>query len=53
MVPNHVFQLLAMTAMEPPTSFDADAVRAKKAEVIGAIHPLTPAKRCGRRARPV
>jgi glucose-6-phosphate 1-dehydrogenase len=27
MVPNHVFQLLAMTAMEPPISFDADAVR--------------------------
>ncbi|MGB8331991.1 MAG: glucose-6-phosphate dehydrogenase [Polyangiales bacterium] len=43
MVPNHVLQLLAMTAMEPPISFDADAVRAKKAEVIQAIHPLTPA----------
>jgi glucose-6-phosphate 1-dehydrogenase len=42
MVPNHVFQLLAMTAMEPPISFDADAVRAKKAEVIQAIHPMTP-----------
>jgi glucose-6-phosphate 1-dehydrogenase len=42
MVPNHVFQLLAMTAMEPPISFDADAVRSKKAEVIGAIHPFTP-----------
>jgi len=41
MVPNHMFQLLAMTAMEPPISFDADAVRAKKAEVIQAIHPLT------------
>jgi glucose-6-phosphate 1-dehydrogenase len=40
MVPNHVFQLLAMTAMEPPTSFDADAVRAKKAEVIEAIRPF-------------
>ncbi|MGB5694978.1 MAG: glucose-6-phosphate dehydrogenase [Polyangiales bacterium] len=44
MVPNHMFQLLAMTAMEPPISFDADAVRDKKAEVIHAIHPLTPAK---------
>jgi glucose-6-phosphate 1-dehydrogenase len=43
MVPNHVFQLLAMTAMEPPISFDADAVRAKKAEVIEAIHRLEPA----------
>ena len=44
MVPNHVFQLLAMTAMEPPISFDADAVRTKKAEVIQAIHPLEPAR---------
>jgi glucose-6-phosphate 1-dehydrogenase len=42
MVPNHVFQLLAMTAMEPPISFDADAVRDKKAEVIQAIRPITP-----------
>jgi glucose-6-phosphate 1-dehydrogenase len=40
MVPNHVFQLLAMTAMEPPISFDADAVRDKKSEVIQAIAPL-------------
>ena len=43
MVPNHVFQLLAMTAMEPPISFDANAVRSKKAEVIQAIHPIDPA----------
>jgi glucose-6-phosphate 1-dehydrogenase len=42
MVPNHVFQLLAMTAMEPPISFDADAVRAKKAEVLEAVRPFTP-----------
>ena len=44
MVPNHVFQLLALTAMEPPISFEADAVRAKKAEVIQAIRPLDPAR---------
>jgi glucose-6-phosphate 1-dehydrogenase len=44
MVPNHLFQLLAMTAMEPPISFDADAVRAKKTEVIGAIKPLDSAQ---------
>jgi len=44
MVPNHVFQLLAMTAMEPPNSFDAEAVRDKKAEVIEAIRPLTRAR---------
>jgi glucose-6-phosphate 1-dehydrogenase len=44
MVPSHVLQLLAMTAMEPPISFDADAVRAKKAEVIEAIRPIKPAQ---------
>jgi glucose-6-phosphate 1-dehydrogenase len=49
MVPNHVFQLLAMTAMEPPISFDADEVRTKKAEVIQAIHPLGRAARAYRR----
>jgi glucose-6-phosphate 1-dehydrogenase len=43
MVPNHLFQLLAMIAMEPPISFDADAVRAKKTEVFQAIHPISPA----------
>jgi glucose-6-phosphate 1-dehydrogenase len=40
MVPNHIFQLLSMVAMEAPTSFDADAVRGEKAKVIQAIHPL-------------
>ena len=40
MVPNHMFQLLAMTAMEAPNSFDADAVRTEKAKVIDAIHPF-------------
>jgi glucose-6-phosphate 1-dehydrogenase len=44
MVPNHVFQLLAMTAMEPPISFDADSVRAKKTEVIQAIKALDQAQ---------
>lgn len=44
MVPNHIFQLVAMTAMEPPISFDADAVRAKKAEVIKAIRPMSEAE---------
>jgi glucose-6-phosphate 1-dehydrogenase len=43
MVPNHLFQLLAMTAMEPPISFDADAVRAKKTELFKAIHPISTA----------
>ncbi len=40
MVPNHIFQLLAMVAMETPTSFDADAVRTEKSKVLQAIHPL-------------
>jgi glucose-6-phosphate 1-dehydrogenase len=42
MVPNHLFQLVAMTAMEPPVSFDADAVRSKKADVFKATHPIDP-----------
>jgi glucose-6-phosphate 1-dehydrogenase len=41
MVPNHLFQLVAMTAMEPPVSFDAEDIRAKKAEMFKSIHPLT------------
>jgi glucose-6-phosphate 1-dehydrogenase len=41
MVPNHMFQLLAMTTMEAPNSFSADAVRTEKAKVIDAIHPMT------------
>src|SRR5262249_25050760 len=40
MVPNHLFQLLAMIAIEPPTSFDADAVRTKQTELLQAIHPI-------------
>ena len=42
MVPNHLFQLLTMTAMEPPISFDADEVRNKQAEVLHAIQPYSP-----------
>ena len=34
MVPNHLFQLLAMVAMEPPAAFGVDAVRGEKAKVI-------------------
>ncbi len=40
MVPNHVFQLLAFTAMEAPNSLGADAVRSEKAKVIEAIREL-------------
>lgn len=37
MVPNHMFQLLSMVAMEPPTSFAANAVRNEKAKVLEAV----------------
>lgn len=42
MVANHLMQLLALIAMEPPVSFDADAVRDKKTEVWRSIRPMTP-----------
>ncbi|MBB5048249.1 glucose-6-phosphate 1-dehydrogenase [Rhodopseudomonas rhenobacensis] len=37
MVPNHLFQLLSLVAMEPPAHFNAHAVRSAKAEVLTAI----------------
>ena len=37
MVPNHLFQLLSLVAMEPPSKFDAHSVRSEKAEVLAAI----------------
>ncbi len=36
MVQNHMLQLMALTAMEPPVAFDADAVRAEKHKVLRA-----------------
>lgn len=41
MVANHLLQLLAITAMEPPIAFDADAVREQKVQVFRSIHPMT------------
>jgi glucose-6-phosphate 1-dehydrogenase len=37
MVPNHLFQLLSLAAMEPPIRFDAHSVRTEKADVLAAI----------------
>jgi len=37
MVPNHLFQLLSLVAMEPPSRFDAHSVRSEKAEVLDAV----------------
>lgn len=42
MFQNHLLQLLALTAMEPPNTFEANAVRDEKVKVLGAIRPLTP-----------
>ena len=42
MIQNHMFQLLALVAMEPPSSFDADAVRDEKVKVLKAIRPMAP-----------
>ncbi len=41
MVPNHMMQLISLTAMEPPSSFSADAVRDEQAKVLNAITPLS------------
>jgi glucose-6-phosphate 1-dehydrogenase len=40
MVPNHLFQLLSMIAMEPPNTFDAEAVRDEKAKLLMTIRPV-------------
>ena len=42
MVPNHILQLVTLTAMEPPISFEADAVRDEQAKILHAIQPLSP-----------
>ncbi|MEP7147580.1 MAG: glucose-6-phosphate dehydrogenase [Acidobacteriota bacterium] len=42
MVPNHLFQLVTLTAMEPPVSFEADAVRDEQAKILAAIQPFSP-----------
>ena len=41
MVPNHLFQLLTLTAMEPPTCFEANATRNEKGKVLDAIRSFT------------
>lgn len=42
MMPNHIFQLITLTAMEPPVSFEADAVRDEQFKILSAIQPFTP-----------
>jgi len=40
MIPNHLFQLVTLTAMEPPVSFQADAVRGEQKKILDAIQPF-------------
>ena len=42
MIPNHILQLVTLTAMEPPVSFEADAVRDEQTKILHAIQPFTP-----------
>ena len=42
MVPNHLFQLLSMVAMEPPNSFSAETVRTAKEQLFEAVQPVNP-----------
>jgi glucose-6-phosphate 1-dehydrogenase len=42
MVPNHLLQILAFVAMEPPNAFDPEAVRNEKAKLLRAIQPMNP-----------
>jgi len=41
MVPNHIFQLISLTAMEPPISFDPDVVRDEQAKILKALSPMS------------
>jgi glucose-6-phosphate 1-dehydrogenase len=51
MVQNHMFQLMALVAMEPPTSFEANAVRDERVKVLKAIRTWKPEDVLGRAVR--
>jgi glucose-6-phosphate 1-dehydrogenase len=42
MIPNHLLQLVTLTAMEPPVSFEANAVRDEQAKILSAIQIFSP-----------
>ncbi len=44
MVQNHLFQVLTLAAMEPPTSWHADSIRDEKTKVLRALRPIPPDK---------
>jgi glucose-6-phosphate 1-dehydrogenase len=41
MVPNHIFQLISLVALECPISFDANAVRDEQSKVLRAVEPMS------------
>jgi glucose-6-phosphate 1-dehydrogenase len=45
MVQNHMLQLLAIVAMEPPARFDATAIRNEKVKVLTALRPIVASAR--------
>lgn len=44
MFQNHLLQLTTLVAMEPPSSFNATALRNEKVKALTAIEPMTPAQ---------
>ncbi len=42
-IENHLFQIVALLAMEPPTDQNPDAVQTEKVKVFRAMRPLAPA----------
>ncbi len=42
MLPNHIFQLITLTTMEPPISFDGNVFRDEQTKILRAINPFTP-----------
>jgi glucose-6-phosphate 1-dehydrogenase len=44
MIQNHLLQVMCLVAMEPPVTFDAQAVRDEKSKVMQAVRPIDPAR---------
>ena len=53
MVQNHLMQVLALIAMEPPIAFSAENVRDRKIDVLASIQPILEARDGQRRPRAV
>ena len=44
MIQNHLLQVMCLVAMEPPVTFEAQAVRDEKSKVMQAVRPIDPAR---------